>query len=167
VKRNRDAAFRVFLLCAGLAFPQIAQAQHESKNQSNIFGAVGGFTRGGGVSAGGGIGYERLLYKGLAGGIDFEGFGSATHGGVLATTNGSFHFRNATASKRLAPFGTAGFSSMGLCAGECRTTGGVNFGGGFNYWSDRSKGFRVEFRDHIFTGDWELQMWELRVGLSF
>lgn len=170
MKRKSEVVLQVFLLCAGLAFPSVAQAQRESKNQGYVFGSVSGFTEGQGVSAGGGIGYERLLFKGLAAGFDFEGFGGASYGGIggmVFTTNGSYHFRNVTASKKLAPFGTAGFSSIGACGDGCGSLVGMNFGGGFNYWSNGDKGFRVEFRDHVFPSERYLQMMEVRVGFSF
>lgn len=171
MKRKSEVVLQVLLLCAGLAFPTVAQAQRASKNQSHVFGAVsgftGGFTEGGGISAGGGIGYERLLFKGLAAGFDFEGFGGTSHAGMVFTTNGSYHFGSATASKKLAPFGTAGFSSIGSCGDGCGAFMGMNFGGGFNYWSNGKKGFRVEFRDHVFPSERYLQMMEVRLGFSF
>jgi hypothetical protein len=95
-------ALRAIILSATLIFPSIASAQHEGSGQWYLFGAAGGWGQLGGAQAGVGMGYERLLYKGLGVGAEFEGYGdrlNAPDGGVLASVNGSYHLRNLSPSQ--------------------------------------------------------------------
>jgi len=165
-------ALRAIVLSATLVFPSIASAQHEGSGQWYLFGAAGGWGQLGGAQAGVGIGYERLLYKGLGAGAEVEGYGGSIqrtrYGGVLASVNGSYHLRNLSPSQKLVPFGTVGYSGVGICAwSECGGTDGFNFGGGFNYWMGPHRGLRVEVRDHVFGEGPHYHKWEMRVGFAF
>jgi hypothetical protein len=160
-------AMRTLILSFTLLAPSMALAQHDRPDQWYLFGTVGGWREVGGVQAGGGIGYERLFFKGLGAGAEFEGFGLG-ESGVIASANASYHFRNLGAGK-VVPFGTIGVSLAGLCASGCEGAGGYNFGGGINYWLKPNRGLRVEFRDHVLVIEPPdvSHKWELRLGFAF
>jgi hypothetical protein len=169
--QKKQFVVRAALLVAVLSIHSVAFAQHEGKGQWHAFGAVGGWTGIGGVQTGAGIGGERLLFKGLAIGFDVQGFGTRryreNYGGVVLTTNGSYHFKNITSSGKVVPFGTAGLSSIALCGDGCGGTGGFNVGGGVNYWFKPNRGLRLEVRDHVLVEYGPMHKWETRIGFSF
>jgi len=86
-----------------------------------------------GFGVGGEIGYFRRSRLGIE-----NGFG-------LLSVNPSYHFLNATKSRKLVPFATGGFS---LFFRGSAAAGG-NFGGGVTYWFKDRLGVRFEVRDHI------------------
>jgi hypothetical protein len=137
----------------------------DDRNQWYLFGAVGGWKGFGSTQAGVGIGYERLFFKGLGAGAEFEAFGFKDSG-YIGSANVSYHFRNLGAGK-VAPFGTIGVSLAGLCESSCEGLGGYNFGGGINYWFKPNRGLRVEFRDHMLKYDEDTHKWEVRLGFAF
>jgi len=156
---------RTLILAFALLAPSMAFAQHDSANQWYLFGSAGGWKGFGGAQAGAGIGYERLFFKGLGAGAEFEAFGSR-HSGIIASTNVSYHLRNLGTGK-VVPFGTIGVSLAGLCSSSCEGMGGYNFGGGINYWIKPNRGLRAEFRDHMLSYDQDTHKWELRLGFAF
>jgi len=164
---------RLLILFIALIFPLLATAQDDRRGQGYVFGMVGGADRGLGAHVGGGAGFEKLFYKGLGAGADLAGFwGSergSSYGGLLLSANGSYHFNIPAEPGRMSPFGTGGFSAVGLCEERyfCGGTTGFNLGGGFHYWTSRNRGLRVEFRDHIFQIDESLHVFEVRIGLAF
>jgi hypothetical protein len=158
-------AMRTLILSFTLLGPSTAFAQHERPDQWYLFGTVGGWRQVGGVQAGGGIGYERLSFKGLGAGAEFESFKSSREGGIIASANVSYHLRNPGARK-VVPFGTIGLSLAGLGPGP-EGAGGYNFGGGINYWFKPNRGLRAEFRDHMLALDTDTHKWELRLGFAF
>jgi len=164
-------AVRTLILSFTLLAPSMALAQHDSPNQWYLFGTVGGWTEVGGregsVQIGAGIGYERLFFKGLGAGAEFQAFGFHEDG-FLASANVSYHLRN-LGSRKFVPFGTIGVSLGGLCTYGCEGLGGYNFGGGFTYWVKPNRGLRAEFRDHILGYDAHTnsQKYEIRLGFAF
>ena len=153
-----------FVLSVTLLLPSVAFAQHEGKGNWYAFGTGGGQTGVGGVQVGGGIGYERLLYKGLGLGVEAGGYAGAEARAVVSA-NGSYHFRQ-SASQKLVPFGTAGVSGLAGCGDGCGATGAFNFGGGINYWFRPHRGLRLEVRDYVFS-DNAVHKWEMRIGFAF
>jgi hypothetical protein len=168
---QRSLVVRTMLLSVALWLPSMAFAQPSGAVQWNVFGATGGWTGIGGTQIGVGIGGERLLFKGLGIGFDVEGFGmnrfSSNYGGMVFATNGSYHFKNVTSSGKLVPFGTGGFSAIGVCESECGGGSGFNLGGGVNYWFKPDRGLRVEFRDHVVYDYGAYHKLEVRFGFSF
>src|ERR1043165_192414 len=141
---------RALLLSAGLILPTFAFAQHDGMGQGYVFGSAGKAPYFTGAKVGGGIGFERLFH-GVGAGADFQAYGTnGEEGGVVFTTNGSYHFRNLTPSRKLVPFGTFGFSALAVCSDGCGGTSGYNFGGGVNYWIKPERGLRLEVRDHVY-----------------
>ena len=154
-----------FVLSVIVLLPSVALAQQVDKGYWYAFGAVGYQTGVGGAQVGGGIGYERLVYKGLSLGGEFGGYGGADARAVLSA-NSSYHFRQ-SASQKLVPFGTAGVSALAACGDGCGATGAFNFGGGINYWFRPHRGLRLEFRDQLFTDYDTDHRLEMRVGFAF
>ena len=166
------AAIRVLVVLFALSFPVLAPAQSERRGQSYVFGTIGSFDENDGFNVGGGAGFEKLFYKGLGAGAELEGFwgpGDDGYGGLVFSANPSYHF--GTPGSKLVPFGTGGFSAVGLCGGGwflCGAAAGFNFGGGIHYWTSPKRGMRMEFRDHVFNpGSGALHKLEMRIGLAF
>ena len=148
----------------------IALAQ--SSNQRRGWGY---FVGGAGANVGNGASTGNLSVAGGGEGLLKGGFGMGGEVGYLApfegagngfgilSVNPSYHFLKASASRKLVPFVTGGFS-LGFRNGS--SSGGGNFGGGVQYWMKDHLGLRVEFRDHIFSSD-SPQFLQFRVGLTF
>ena len=146
----------------------LAQSAGNAPRGWGYFVGGAGATAGNGSSsatfqvAGGG---EGLLYKGLGIGAEvgyLAPFKGAGEGFGILSVNPSYHFKNASASGRLVPFVTGGYS-LGFRSG---TASGGNFGGGVQYWMKDHVGLRFEFRDHLFSSDTP-HFFQFRVGLSF
>lgn len=161
MKMLKPVLFPLLALSVTLLLPSIACAQPGGKGQWYAFGSVGGQTGSAGVQAGGGIGYERLLYKGLGLSGEFEGFGGPDARAVVSA-NGSYHFRQ-SASQKLAPFVTAGVSGLGAIGDGFGGVAAGNFGAGVNYWFRPNRGLRLEARDFVF-GE---HKYEMRIGFAF
>ena len=153
-----------FVLAVTLLLPSYALAQQQDKGQWYAFGSGGTQTGSGGVQIGGGIGYERRLYKGLGAGVEVGGF-SGSDARAVASANGSYHFRQ-SASQKIVPFGTAGVSAIAGCGDACGANSAFNFGGGINYWFRPNRALRLEVRDYMFNGA-DIHKWEMRVGFAF
>ena len=79
--------------------------------------------------------------------------------------NGSYHFNGGEASRRFRPFLTAGYT-LGFAADGHENL--FNIGGGVDYWLKPKVGLRVEFRDHVWSGDEDtLHFWSVRFGVTF
>jgi len=165
MKTLKTVAFPVLALSVTLLLPSVALAQQAGKGQWYAFGAAGAQTGAAGAQVGGGIGYERLLYKGLGLGVEFGGFGGPDARAVVSA-NGSYHFRQ-SASQKLVPFGTAGVSGFAGCGDGCGAAGAFNFGGGINYWFRPNRGLRVEGRDYVLADYSGGHKWEMRIGFAF
>ncbi|MBK9314132.1 MAG: hypothetical protein IPM55_07795 [Acidobacteria bacterium] len=145
-----------------------AQSGNDSKGHGYLFVAPGAATNGGGSSAslhigGGG---EGLVYKGLGVGGEIGWLGptrALNDGFGVLSANGSYHFRNATASGKVVPFVTGGWS-LAFRSGSAH---GGNFGGGINYWFKERIGLRLEVRDHVFNNFTSTHFLGFRVGLAF
>lgn len=83
--------------------------------------------------------------------------------GVLSP-NATLYFKNASP---LVPFATAGYSL--LFRFGTRTFNAFNVGVGFEYWTGRRVGLRVEVRDHIQSGSRGARnhYWVARAGVRF
>lgn len=131
------------------------------------FAGVGGASDGEGAFVHFGGGGEGLLHKGLGLGAELGYFAPAGDGidngvGILSV-NPAYHFRGASASKKVVPFVTGGFS---LAFRNSAASGGGNFGGGVQYWFKERAGLRVEYRTHVFSSDRPF-LHSVRVGISF
>jgi hypothetical protein len=115
----------------------------------------------------GGLGWEWLLYRGVAVGV--EGSGRPRSGGRVDTSfNLSYHFVNLPrVGSTLAPFATFGetiawgVGDSGLGAGES----GPNLGGGANLWLHRRIGPRFEIRKY--WAGYNQSFVEFRGGVTF
>ena len=161
--RNLIVSLLWIFCAAGTTFGQTAT---ERRGQGYVFIAPSGFTSGATAGLHFGGGGEGLVYKGLGVGGElgyaapFERFNS---GLGVASINGSYHFKNATASGKLVPFVTGGYSLLFRSA----TANAFNFGGGVNYWFKERVGLRVEFRGHVPQSSEISRIYGFRVGLSF
>ncbi len=112
-----------------------------------------------------GGGGEATFYKGLGIGaeagylVPMEDMGS---GIGLASLNAVYIFRRI--GRKLEPFLTGGGTIGGAGGG---VFGGINFGGGVQYWMRRRIGLRIEFRDHVPTQDFNSHLFEGRIGFAF
>ena len=83
--------------------------------------------------------------------------------GVLSI-NGAYHFGRASASGKVRPFITGGYT-LGFNDGTANL---FNVGGGVDFWLKPKVGLRAEFRDHIWMdGDDTVQFMGVRVGVTF
>lgn len=151
-------------LCA--ATSAFAQTGNDRRGQGYVFVAPSGFTSGStaGVHIGGGG--EGLVYKGLGvgGEIGYAFPGESPDNGLgIASVNGSYHFKNASASGKVVPFVTGGYTLLFRSA----TANAFNFGGGVNYWFKERLGLRLEFRGHVPERNEISQVYGFRIGLSF
>jgi hypothetical protein len=145
----------------------MAQSEKEHRGQGYVFVAPGAISSSGTTATlHFGVGGEGLVHKGLGigGEIGYLGPARGLQEGVgLFSANGSYHFKNASASGKLVPFVTGGYS---LIFREGKANG-VNFGGGVNYWFREAVGLRLEFRDQVFTLGETTHYYGFRIGLAF
>jgi hypothetical protein len=144
----------------------MAQTAKEHRGQGYVFVAPGAVSSEGTTATlHFGVGGEGLVHKGLGIGAEI-GYVGPTRGlgeGIgIFSANGSYHFRNASASGKLVPFVTGGYS----LAFREGAASGVNFGGGVNYWFRERIGLRLEFRDQVFA-DGATHFYGFRIGLAF
>lgn len=155
-----------FLVVAVLALSGSANAQAAADRRAwaYVF-AGGGFLSDGGPAAfNAGGGGEFLVGSGLGLGGELGLLAhSASDGLGLASANVSYHFGGRDSARDLAPFLTGGGSAA---FGNRTTAGGVNFGGGLQYWLRERLALRMEVRDFIFSSD-SPHTWIFRVGLAF
>lgn len=161
-----------FGLCCLILATGLAAAQEKDsprKAQGYVFVAPGGVTECGRTDGylHFGIGGEGVIYKGLGLGSEIGYMfanGCPSCGLFLGSINGYYQFKSVGSSRRLAPFVTGGLS---VALGSGGGGGGLNFGGGVNYWLRRRVGLRLEFRDHIPAGALNAHLWEGRIGFAF
>jgi Leucine carboxyl methyltransferase len=98
-----------------------------------------------------GGGGERLIYRGLGLGAELGNvtpIGDFGHGlGILSAT-ASYSFGGRQSSRRFTPFVSGGYSLK--FRDDDDSGGGINIGGGVQYWASPRVAVRVEFRDHHF-----------------
>ncbi len=113
-----------------------------------------------------GGGGEFAIAKGISAGIEGGalGFKRDYTGTVVGTAsaNGYYHFFKAKDAK-FDPFVTGGYTLFFRSG----TANLGNFGAGVNYWFTRTLATRVEFRDHVWSGNGTMHYWGIRMGLSF
>ena len=160
MKRMFIAVFALALVPASA----LAQKGEMPKGWGYGFGAIGkssgdfGHTT---VHVGGGG--EALFYKGLgaAGEIGYLTTGRSAADGIgVASANVVYHF--VRPGQKLVPFVTGGASLLF----QSGAAGGVNVGGGIQYWMKDRVALRLEFRDHIVSSD-SPHFYGFRVGLAF
>ena len=156
-------------LLAGSAIAQTTAAQTTKEHHGQGYGFVAPGAVNDGSSSSTmhfGVGGEGLIYKGLGVGGEI-GYAIPTRrpedGFGIFSANGSYHFRHASASGKLVPFVTGGYSLFFRSS----TGNAVNFGGGVNYWFREHAGIRAEFRDHVLTVDRNLHYFGFRIGFTF
>jgi hypothetical protein len=114
-----------------------------------------------------GVGGEGIIYKGFGVGGEIgyiRSFGSVPNvGGGILSINPSYHFLNASKSRKLVPFATGGFSLLL----NSDNPFGANFGGGVTYWFKDQMGVRFEVRDHIPIYSWSSHYPSFRVAFTF
>lgn len=164
--RNRTISLIVIMMVLSIGVQ--AQSGSDSRGLGYVFVAPGAAINraGGSASMHGGVGGEGLVYKGLGVGGEIGYLGpieSPADGFGVLSANGSWHFRNATASGKVVPFVTGGWS-LAFRSGSAH---GGNFGGGINYWFKERIGLRLEVRDHVFNNFTSTHFLGFRVGLTF
>ncbi len=162
-RRQECLRYMIILLLAGTA----AFAQ-EPKGQGYVFAGPG--VRKAPASSDGlvhvGGGGEGFVYKGLGLGaeIGYAFPSERVNAGIgIGSANVSYHFREATAGRKLVPFLTGG-ASVGFRRG---TVGLANYGGGLTCWLKENLGLRFEVRDHAEVGPGSVHLVSFRVGISF
>jgi hypothetical protein len=136
------------VLMPALSYAQ-APTQKERASYGYAFTGLIVASNGGEPGLQAGIGGEGIIYKGFGVGGEIGYFRQATFGsdsGIgLLSVNPSYHFMNASKSRRLVPFVTGGFSLFFRSGAVI----GSNFGGGITYWLKDRIGVRLEVRDQI------------------
>jgi hypothetical protein len=112
-----------------------------------------------------GFGVDVPIWKGLGLGAELGALGptrSFSDAVGIFSPDASYHFIH-DRSRKADPFVVAGYTLLF----RTDTANLFNFGGGTNYWFSDRVGFRVEFRDHVFTRVRALHYWGVRIGISF
>ncbi len=160
---------RHMLICVALLLISIAAVAQDSRGQGYLFVAPGATVFGsGGANTTGVFGFggggEGFLAKGLAAGGEigyvapYKAFGD---GIGLLSANGSYHFKGS--DRKVVPFLTGGYS----LAFRDGSVNGANFGGGATWWAKDRLGLRLEFRDHYFPNNGDMNVLSFRIGLTF
>lgn len=149
----------LFLMAASHAY-----AENNHTGQGYVFFAPGATVDNWGHlgTTGFGGGGEALLFRGfgLAGDAAYIApWRSFSEGIGMISLDGSYHFLR---NSRLSPFVTAGYS----LAVRGNTANLVNFGGGVNWWFADHFGFRLEFRDQLYSRT-DTHFMSGRIGFSF
>lgn len=157
--------FSLFLL---VFLPSVSFAQtKDPRAWGYVFGGIGGAPDGQGAFVHMGGGGEALLHGGFGIGAELGYFAPASdatgNGLGIFSVNPSYHFRNASASKKIVPFVTGGVS---LAFRSGAASGGGNFGGGVQYWFKEKVALRVEYRTQVFSSDRPF-LHSFRAGISF
>jgi hypothetical protein len=164
--RNIGIVF-VFLLIGGRGWAQTPQPRsQEHRVQGYGYVGPGAFTTGSETLIHYGAGAEGLLVHGLSVGAELGGFAPAASfrdGFGVFSPNASYHFLNASRSRKFVPFVTGGYTLF--FASD--VANGMNFGGGFNYWFKERVGVRIEVRDHILFPAGDAHLIGVRFGVSF
>jgi len=158
--------FSVFCFLTLLSGSVLAQERNKPCGNGFFFVAPGERHDTGSSTLGVGGGAEGYVYKGLGFGFDLGAINTASTTDVrrwagMMSLNAIYNFNIADKSK-ISPFIIGGVSIAGF-----DVPGGVNFGGGFQYWFHEHIGLRVEFRDHIFTGMRSHHYPQGRIGITF
>ena len=162
-----------------VGMPPAALAQSASGTPARAVGGLGyGFVGVGAVTSGGesmgtwhvGGGGEAVIRDAIGIGAEIgylNWLEEPDESGLgVFSVNGSYHFNGGEASRRFRPFLTGGYT-LGFAADGHENL--FNVGGGVDYWLKPKVGLRVEFRDHVWSGDGEdtLHFWSVRFGVTF
>ena len=154
-------------LAAGIGFAQTPQPPaREHHGHGYVYVGPGAFTSDSETLLHYGVGGEGLIKGGLGAGIEIGGFANPSEfrGGFgVLSPDLSYHFLNATRSRKLVPFVTGGYTLFFASGVE----NGVNYGGGINYWFKDRIGMRIEVRDHVFITYPDYHLLGVRFGLTF
>ena len=175
--RNNWNWWTVFVcaLALGASSSRSADAQSLSGNMfagAGVFkcceGDTGAWQVGGGVdvpvAAGVSVGGDFGLVGPTGDGIVPDRSGYASFGNVfLLSFNGSYHFNRHDAHQPR-PFLTGG---IGETFRNGDATGGLNVGGGIDWWLRERRGVRVEVRDQLLGEFGTTHLVTLRIGLLF
>jgi hypothetical protein len=143
-----------------------AQTSREYRGQGYGFVGIGGTNGVSDTSVHAGAGGEGFVHEGFGVGGEIGFIGSTRdfgRGFGIASGNASYHFKNASASGRLVPFVTGGYS----VAFRGQGAHGANFGAGVSYWFSDRAGLRAEFRDHVIDIDRTAHFYGFRIGITF
>jgi hypothetical protein len=154
---------RVTLIVLSLAvFADFSHAQELSLKRTTgfVFIAPGAVTAGRDASATvhAGAGADVRIYKGLTAGAELGGIGGGDKLAIFSS-NVSYRFLNATQSRKLVPYLTAGYTAA--VTGEVGENW-FNVGGGIDYWIGQRTGVRLEFRDQADPN--HSQLWHFLEG---
>lgn len=158
--------FSVFFFLALLSGSGLAQERNKPRVNGFFFVAPGVRNDTGSSTFGVGGGAEYYVYKGVGFGLDLGAINTASTTGVrhwtaMMSLNAIYNF-NINDKSKVSPFIIGGASIAGF-----DVPGGVNFGGGIQYWFHEHIGLRVEFRDHIFIGMNDHHYPQGRIGIAF
>lgn len=155
------------IVCVALLATLAVAQTTEHRGQGYLFAAPGGIApNGSDATLQFGGGGEGLIHKGLGvgGEIGYLTLARSFNRGFgIFSVNGSYHFTEATASGKVVPFVTGGYSLF-FRDGH---TNGFNVGGGVNYWFRERVGVRLEFRDQVVPEGRSVHYLGFRVGLAF
>jgi len=164
----------VFVLVLGGSCSRSADAQDLSS--WNLFAGAGGFTsREGGAGAwqvGGGVDVPVAPSASIGGDVGLVGptgdgverSSYASVGNVfLISFNGAYHFTHHDA-QQARPFVTGGVE---VITANREASGGLNVGGGIDWWLRERRGVRVEVRDQLLAEFGATHLVTVRVGLIF
>src|SRR5262245_5102157 len=152
--------------CFALAqTPQPPSREH--RGHGYVFVGPGAFTNESVTFLHYGGGLEGLMKGGLGVGIELAGFnGTGEFSGGFGTLSPdiSYHFLNASKSRKLVPFVTGGYT---LFIGGGGVANAIKFGVCVNYWFKDRIGLRIEVRDHVIAPAPEYNLIGVRFGLAF
>jgi hypothetical protein len=144
-----------------------AQERHKPRAGGHFFFAPGQRHDTGSSTLQIGGGGEGYVYKGLGFGGDVGALNVQSTTGVrqwtsMVSLNALYHFNSADKS-RFSPFIIGGVTVIPAFD----VPGGVNIGGGLQYWFRDRIGLRIEFRDHILTGMRNHHYPQARIAIAF
>ncbi len=142
----------------------IAQESNKPRPGYFLFAAPGAQSDSGTFTAQVGVGAEGYLYRGFGLGFDAGGIWDTFEWNFMMSLNTLYNFNTRDKSK-LSPFLIGGVT--GISSGERGLDGGINFGGGIQYWFVDRIGLRAEFRDHIITSGRNQHYPQCRIAIVF
>ncbi|HSF15126.1 MAG TPA: hypothetical protein VLK65_06205 [Vicinamibacteria bacterium] len=139
-----------------------AESRREGRH-AYLFVAPGVLAAGNFVTLEGGGGFEWISERGLGIGVDGSWMSSPECfpcGFMTGSLDASYHFVGR--ARKLAPFVLGG---VGCAFTFEDAVPAVSFGGGFDYWFDNRRSFRLEVRDRVYGEG--VHSLGLRLGIVF